>query len=63
VSRKYIQLGVDELAFVLVPLAAVAAYCADGATRPPLLALAALEVVALAVLAHQIAVYADTRRS
>lgn len=57
--RKRLQLGVDLLAFCLLPVAALAVYWAAGPWTAPLLIVSALETVTLGVLAAEITRYAN----
>ncbi|MEV6976620.1 hypothetical protein [Kitasatospora sp. NPDC093806] len=62
VSRKWLQLGVDLLTFCGAPLAAVVVYWSVAEVQVALGVLSAVELLAVAVLAWQIALYADLRR-
>ncbi|MET8087371.1 hypothetical protein [Micromonospora sp. NPDC005237] len=62
VSRKYLQLAVDLGTFVVPPLAALIVFWANGPLSVAFVAVSVIEVAATAVLAWQIAVYADLTR-
>ncbi len=61
VSRKYLQLAVDLATFCVAPLVAIVIYCVSGPTTLPFVAVSVIELLAIGVLAWQIAVYSDLR--
>lgn len=61
-SRKWLQLGVDQLTFCVAPLAAAVVFWTSGEVGSALLAVSLVEVAAVAVLAVQIVLYADLGR-
>ena len=60
-SRKFLQLGVDLLAFCLAPVAALVAYWIADPSGGLLIATSAVEAVAVAVLGAQTVLYADLK--
>lgn len=63
VSRKYLQLGVDMLTFCGGPVAAVLVFWAAGGVPVLYAVLSGAELLGVAVLGWQIALYADLGRS
>ncbi|MES9541459.1 hypothetical protein [Actinomadura sp. NPDC000600] len=61
-SRKLLQFAVDQLLFFIAPMAALVVYWCEGPVRAPVLTVSLVEVVALVVLAVEIARYADLRK-
>ncbi|GAB2622279.1 hypothetical protein GCM10027168_62800 [Streptomyces capparidis] len=59
VSRKRLQLAVDLITFCVAPLAALLVFWTTGPMTIALVTVSAVELAAIAVLAVQIAVYAD----
>ncbi|MFI6273137.1 hypothetical protein [Micromonospora zamorensis] len=62
ISRKYLQLAVDLGTFVAPPIAALIVFWMNGPLSFAFVAVSVIEVAATAVLAWQIAVYADLTR-
>jgi len=63
VSRKYIQLGVDLLAFCVAPMSALIAYWADDPGAVTLMVVSVGETIAVVTLATQLVLYADLDNS
>jgi hypothetical protein len=59
VSRKFLQLVVDEVLFTVTPIVAVGWYAAIAGPDAAIVALLTLEAALMAILAWQIIIYSD----